>query len=380
MKHNLGKCLLLLSFFFAQAEDFSHTFHVDNTHPYVKEAVILTLELKQSNPDIVLMFNFELEKSTQYSFQRVDTQEVDIHKTQGLHNIHVKYVYLIYPLVHGPINIHFKLLKKVTTDDSVAYSFSGDRDNVKGLVTANTNIVLPPLALHVKALPKDTQIVGDFTLDYSLKQHKADAHEPLPFHITLAGKGFPPLLLSLLKDVNFTVFKEAPLEKSITNAHGTQSTVIYPMALSHSKSFTLPALVFNAFNPKTQNSYILTVPEQKFAINEVSQGSLVDSIDSPKVLTSDWSWVTGIFTFLCVFIAGFFSALSWKWTKKRKEKKVHPLKIKIQNAKDTKALLQVLLAVDTQRFRKSIKTLESSLYANGKINLNKAKQEAMDLI
>jgi hypothetical protein len=387
MRLNLLKLfsLLLLWSNITVAEDFTYSFHVDSKTPYVKEPIILTLTLEQNNPNMVLMFNFDLAESKNYSFQRLDTKESDLHPTKGLHNAKVKYTYLVYPLVSGGVKLHFKLLKKVTTDDSVAYSFSGDRDNVKGLVTIDTSVVLPPLELTVKALPKGTQIVGNFILDFKVKQHKADAFEPLPFQVTLKGFGYPPLLDLLPKDVNFTVFTEKPLVKSVSTIQGTHSTVYYPIALSHFKSFTFDSINLKAFNPKTEKIYMLSIPEQNFNITEVDKASLLDKIDSPKVLKSDWSWLTVLLTYLIVFVAGCLTVLFWKWTKKVQRTETSPLKGKIQNCKNHKALLQILLAHDSQHFSAVIKTLESSLYGDGKINpinsnLKKVKKEAMDMI
>jgi len=381
MKHNLGRFLLFCSFVLLQAEDFTYHFHIDKPNPYVKEAVILTLELNQSNPNVVLLFNFDLVKSDNYSFQRLDSIETDEHPTQGLHNAKLSYTYLIYPLREGKLDVEFSLLKKVTTDDSVAYSFSGDRDNIKGLVTTDTDIPLPPLSLDVKALPQGTQIVGDFSLNYHFKKQQAEAHEPLPFQFSLKGLGYPPLLASLLpKDINFTVFTEKPLVQSLASTKGTHSTVIYPMALSHAKSFTFPSITLKAFNPKSQKAYTLNIPSQHFDIEAASVKNLVDKIDSPKVLKTDWSWLKGLLAYLVVFIAGYLTALSWKWTKKKHSKKDNPLKVKIQDAKDAKALLQILLANDSHLFSPCILKLESSLYRDGKISLSKVKQEAMDMI
>ncbi len=378
VKHNLGKVLLLLSSFFAlQAEDFTHTFHMDKTHAFVKEPVILTLELNQTNPHMVLLFNFDLVKSNAYNFQRVDTIETDIHQTQGLHNARVKYTYLVYPLTPGDVDIHFRLLKKVTTDESVAYSFSGDRDTVKTLVTTDTSIALPPLRLSVKPIPQGTQIVGSFTLDYSIKKHTASAYEPLPYQVTLKGLGYPPLVKDLIpKDVNFTTFTEAPLVTSVASLQGAHTTVHYSMAFSHSKSFTSPSITLQAFDPMTEKTYSLTVPEQKFDIMEVAKSSLVDNVDNPSLLKSDWSWLTSLLTYALVFLAGYLTALSWKLSKKVQTKKDHPLKEKIQNCQDEKALLQVLMAYDPHRFSTSISMLENSLYGNDKISLRKIKQEA----
>ncbi len=379
MKHTLGKVIfLLLGFLFLQAEDFSYAFHVDKTHPYVKEPVILTVELNQTNPNIVLLFDFDLIKDPSYTFQRIDSKETDTQTGQGLHHAKVKYVYLVYPLMSGEIAIHFKLTKKVTTDESVAYSFSGDRDNVKGLVTTDTDIPLPPLKLAVKPVPSGTQVVGDFTLAYRLKQTKAKAYEPIPFQVTLQGTGYPPLVTLLPKDVNFTLFSETPILRSKAGYSGTQNVVHFPMALSHNEDFTLPKIVIKAFDPKKKKTYELTVPEQRFEVSKVDKKTLVDKIDNPKTLKTDWSWLRSLLTYMLVFAAGYLTAVSFKWTKKTQSRSEDPIKEKIRQAKDAKALLQLLLAHDPQRFASSIQTLEDSLYGHGKINLRKVKEEVID--
>lgn len=381
MKNNLGRISLslfifLLSFITLQAEDFTYRFNADHPTPYVKEPVILTLDLNQTNHDVVLLFNFSIDKSEDYTFQRLDIKETD-----SYHNAKIHYVYLIYPLKSGDINITFSLLQKVTTDDSVAYSFSGDRDNVKGLVTTDTQIKLPPLQLKVKALPDGAALVGNFTLTHDIKKHHAKAYEPLPFQVSIIGEGYPPLLDTLLPtEGNFTRFTEKPIVKSIATRKGTQSTVTYPMALSHSQSFTLSPIVIKAFDPKTEKSYTLEIPEQDFEIEKVAAQSLVDKVDSPDVLKEDWSWLSTLLGYIVVFTAGYLTALSWKWKKKQSQKTSHPLVQKIQSCKDEKALLQVLIAADSKRFTSGIEKLESSLYGNGKINLNKVKQEAEEQI
>ncbi|WP_415406879.1 hypothetical protein ACLHDG_14115 [Sulfurovum sp. CS9] len=381
MKNSLGKILLvLLCTLWLSAEDFKHHFTLSNTSPYVKEAVIMTLDLNQTNRDKVLFFHFVLKKSPDYEFHRLNVKETEVHHTAQVH-----YEYLIYPLRSGEIQLHFDLIQKATTEENLAYSFSGDRDNVKGLTTVDTQIDLPPLTLKAKALPKGTSLVGDFSLTHSLKTNKAKAYEPLPFQVTITGSGYPPLLKDLFpENINFTLFKEKPIVNAVNNSQGTRSTVIYPMALSHSKSFDLGPIVLKAFDPKTQKSYKLRVAEQHFDIRKVDVKSLVDKIDSPKPLESDWSWLTTIlmtlFSYLVVFGAGYLTAISLKWKKKSTEQTSHPLKKKIEACKDEKALLQLLMAADSKQFALSIEKLEKGLYRNGKINFNKVKQEALEKI
>jgi len=377
VKNNLGKTILfLLAFAALQAEDFSYDFKVDKTDPYVKEAVILTFDIQQTNKDIVLLFNFDLKKSDNYQFQRLNTQE-----TNSYHNAQIHYEYLVYPLKAGEIDLEFELLKKVTTDESVAYSFSGDRDNVKGLVTIDTKVSLPPLPLQVKNLPDETLLVGDFTLTHQLKTNTAKPYEPFPFHMHIEGQGYPPILDSILPEGGeFMRFTERPLVNSIATSKGTQNSVRYPMALSHAKSFTLPAIHLKAFDPKTERSYTLSVPSQHFKISDLSQKDLLDTVDSPRPFSMDWSWLVMLLSYMITFGAGYLTAFAWKWQKKKIDKALHPLHAKITKCKNEKDLLQVLISTNDSRFASCIGKLENSLYGDGKINLNIVKQEAQDLI
>ena len=377
VKHNLGKLLILcIHILLLQAEDFTYKIGIDKQHPYVKEAVLLTVDVNQTNHDIVLLFDFDLEKSDAYSFQRIDIQEIDAY-----HAAQIRYTYLLYPLQEGHISIHFNLTQKATTDESIAYSFSGDRDNIKTLETRNTKIDVLPFHMETKALPEGTQVVGDFSLAHTVKMHDANAFEPLPLQITLKGLGYPPLLKSILpKGGQFTRFTDAPIVKMYVSKEGTRSTVTYAMALSHDSSFALNPIVIKAFNPATEKSYTLNVPAQHFNITQVDSTLLIDKVDMPAAFTVDWSWVQTLFTYLLIFVAGVLSALSWRWKKKKIHKKQHPIAEKIKNAKTPKALLQVLMSNDSKLFTKSIQQIENTLYGDANISLNKLKENALGAV
>ena len=388
MKHNLGKPLgrlfgvyLFLALTLLFAKDFSHTFKLSNPNPYVKQAVILTLDLNQTNHDIVLLFNFDLKKSDAYFFQRLDVKESDAH-----HNTKVHYTYLIYPLRSGEIEIDFALTQKVTNDESVAYSFSGDRDNVKTLVTDDTEVTLAPLKVNVQALPKGTSLVGDFTLDTRFKTNHALAYEPLPFELSIQGEGYPPLLEHLVpKNSAYTLFEEKPIVHTVHSKKNTQSTVRYPMALSAVESFSFAPIVIKAFNPQSKKSYTLTIPGQDFVIKKEETSTLLDSIDSPKPFSTDWSWVSTLFSYLIVFGAGFLTAMVYKEHKISLKHNEDPLIQKIDACQNEKALLQLLMASDSQKFVNIIETVENSLYKNSKIGkekmtLKQCKEKAKEIL
>ncbi len=379
MKKNPGSLLttlifVLLSITVVYADDFSSKFTLSTATPYVKEAVIMKLDLVQTDHSKVMFFKFSPKKSDEYEFYRLDIKEEDAYHAAKVH-----YTYLIYPKHAGDIAITFDLIKMVTTDEKVAYSFSGDRDNIKGLNKKDIPVELPPLKLRVKPLPKGTLIVGDFTLEQMLKKREANSFEPLPFTITIKGNGYPPILTGIIPDSKeFTLFKEAPITHSSRSMQGTKSSVTYPMALSAKQSFHLPAITLKAFNPKTEKSYDLTIPKEHFVITQPDQSTLLDKIDSPKPLQSNWSWLGTLLGYLIVFVAGFLTAKSFKWSPRRKQKStVDAITEEIQAVNDPKELLALLIATDARRYKNAIEKLEESLYGKKKYDLKRIKKELL---
>ncbi len=379
MKHSLGKrfcslVLLLLLSAVLSAEDFSVHIETDNHTPYVKEAVLLWVDFNQTNPVPVLLFQFKVLPSKAYRIHQIYARHDDT-----LHHTHHHNLYEIYPLRAGDINITFSLVKRVTNDEKVRYFASGDRDDFKKLDTTDYPVSLSPVQLHVKSLPKGTQLVGDFKLDYTLKKKQADAYEPIPLKVTITGDGYPPVLSRIIKpNKDFTLFSEKPVAHIRHSQKGTHSTLIYPMAVSAARSFTLPETALQAFNPKTKRSYKLTIPAEPITITPVDKSTLVDKVDNPKPLTLNWAWLYTLLGYLSAFTAGFATAWLMKQRRIKTRTQPHPLKTKIDACADEKALLALLMAQGDKRFESVIGKLETSLYGNQKQTLKSLKQEAKE--
>jgi len=363
MKTNRGNIVVIFFLIFVsflRAEDFSYTLSVDNKQPFVKEGIVLKVDFSQTNHDIVLMFDFDILKSDSYDFKRFHANENDTH-----HNTKASYSYLLYPLKTGDLDVKFKLTKKVTTDASVAYSFSGDRDNVKGLVTTDTKIDLAPLKLSVKKLPPKTMLVGDFKLTYSIKKKDALAYEPINMQVVIKGKGYPPKFEQFpLLDGEFKLFSDKPLSTMGIVESAINSKTTYSLALSATKSFILNEVFIKAFNPKTKNTYFLKIPKQNFEITQLDKKELVDKVDNPK---EEESYLKPFLYFLIVFLAGFISGYFFKFKKEKLTNKIkEDIKIKKYNCRTKEALHKMLLSNNDKKYKKVIKECEKSLYIKKK--------------
>ncbi|HFD14340.1 MAG TPA: hypothetical protein ENJ34_03460 [Epsilonproteobacteria bacterium] len=378
MKHTLGSLLLfvaLLCVSLLQAEDFRYTMHANKQTAYLHEPILLTVDINQTNPDTVLLFQFAPRPSDAYKVIQVHAKHDDTSHHVKYHNL-----YEIYPLKTGDVNVTFSLTKRVTDEDKVRYFASGDRDDFKKLETKDYPIAIPPLALHIKPLPKDVSLVGDFSLDYKIHTHTQKAFSPISWKITLKGKGYTPIIKHIIPlSSNYKSFSEKPLVKTIPSPEGMINTVTYLFALSARQSYVVPSITLKAFSPSRQKTYTLEIPQQSFDIQSVDKEQLVDNIDMPALRKADWTWIETFLKYLLVFTAGYFTALSLRWKKKKMVHASHPLVEKISQTKTHKQLLQLLMAHEEgKHFSLIIEKLEASLYGTEKTNLNTLKKEALE--
>ena len=375
VKHSLGKLIVLFGLLQGlYGEDFTAHLHATTHTPYVKEPVYLSVEFNQTNPVPVLLFQFGITPSKAY-----EIHQIYAHHDDTLHHTHHQNLYLIYPLQAGDINVTFSFVKRVTNDEKVRYFASGDRDDFKKLDTTDYTIALAPLQLHVKALPKNTQLVGEFTLHHTLKTKEAKAYEPIPLQVTIAGKGYPPVIPDLIPpSKTFTLFSQPPHAQIRHTQKGTECRVIYAMAVSAPHSFTLPQTTLHAFNPRTQRRYTLTIPPEPVTVTPVDKRSLVDRTDTPEPLQPEGAWIGQLLGYLSAFVAGFATAWLIKQRRNTIRTQPHPLNTKIEASADAKALLALLLAQNDRRFKHVIEKLEAVIYGKQSYTLNSLKQEAKE--
>ena len=353
---------LFFIFNFLYANDVGYSFHVSNEEPYEKEGILLDVNLTQLDKSKVMLFNFSLKKSTEYTFHQVGFTE-----NEKYHDLRQEYFYLIYPKKSGKIAIAFEMTKSITNDDKVAYGISGDRDNVKGLEKEDIVVDLKPLVLEVKSLPLNIDLVGDFTLKHTLDKKITQAYDPINLSVELKGKGFLESFELLKKDENYRLFSQNPKLKLLHSKMGSMASIKWDYAISAKENFVLPKVSLKAFNPKTQKSYELGFPAYKVEVEQVESATLLDKEDYPaRAKGIDWDFWANFLSYVIVFVAGF---LMPRDLFKQKEKKIKNdediLKEKIKEAKSHKALLQILLLENKAKFLDAIETLEGVVY-NGK--------------
>ena len=376
MKPNRGRlAVLFLSIFcvLLHAEDFTYTIRPSTLTPYEKEPVLLRVDINQTNPEPILLFLFDIKPKRAYRVEQISATH-----DNTLHHAKEHYLYLLFPLKSGLLDIDFDLTKRVTNDDKVHYFFSGDRDDFKKLETTDSKVDVPPLKIKVKPLPKGTQLIGNFTLNYLFKPKKVEAYEPVSLRISIEGNGYPPLLENIYpKQEDVSLFASKPVLTRHVDAHTVHYKAVYDLALTSGKSFDTARITLHAFNPKTRQQYTLNIPSEHIEVTRPDTAVLVDKTDTPPPLHSNWKQFGTLMGYLLAFGAGFLTAWMLKWHRKEKARG-HPLTARIDACNAKKQLLQLLMAEDAQRFVPVIDKLEADLYGTEKYALKQLKQEAKE--
>jgi len=369
VKPNRGKLTALFVGIFClllHAEDFTYTIHPGTLTPYEKEPVLLSVDINQTNPEPILLFLFDIKPKRTYRVEQISATH-----DNTLHHAKEHYLYLLFPLKSGLIDIDFALTKRVTNDDKVHYFFSGDRDDFKKLETTDSNIPVPPLQLQVKPLPKGTQLIGNFKLSYLFKPKKVEAYEPVSLRITIEGNGYPPLLENIYPEQEgISLFASKPVLSRHVDEHTVHYKAVYDLALASGKSF-------DTAHPKPRKQYTLDIPPQHVEVTRPDIAALVDKANTPPPLRTNWELLGTLMGYLLAFGAGFLTAWLLKWHRKEKTQG-HPLAARIDACNAKKQLLQLLMAEDAQRFVPVIDKLEADLYGTGKHPLKQLKQEAKE--
>ena len=379
MKNSRGDLLLplwwgLVVLSMLHGEDFRFDLRTDTHTPYLKAPVHIEVDLNQTNHDVVLLYRFSLKPSADYKVIQIDGVHDDT-----LYHTHHHYRYELYPLKTGDINVTFAMTKRVTDEQKVAYSASGDRDDFKKLQTKDYAVTLPPLQLHVKPLPEKTQLVGKYVLEATFGTDRAKAFSPIPLKVTITGKGYPPKLTQILPPIEgVKIFAEEPHMEQFPSSEGITYKATYTLALSAKESFTLPEVKLRAFDPQSSRPYTLTIPQKHFEITPVDVNSLVDKVDTPPSLKNIGEGILSWLGYLLAFAAGVLSAKLIKLPRTNGGTQPHPLEKKIDACGDKRILLRLLLAYDAQRFTSVIEKLEQDLYGNGSHPIKQLKREAKE--
>ena len=359
--------ILLWTTLLHAVEDFAYSMHISNPRPVVKEAVILTLELNQTRTGNVMRFDFSMANSDDYQTSLLEEDE----RQDARNRTHIVIKYAIFPLRPKHLEIPLHVTVQQASPEELKKFVTGSADELTYLRTTDRRYPLPTLKLDVSPVPRAAKIVGDYRLDFSADTNHTIANRQIDLTYTLSGRGYKSDIDALLPPI-------PGVERFLATEHFDNKLFhksVYHYALIPHKSFTIPAIDIPAYNPHTGHLYHIAAPKMPISVTKPIPHAQTKTSVIPNISLHA---LQEIFTAYLVFAAGFLTFHIMKRYRKRRESTLpsqQSLMRKIKDTKTHKALLQLLLAEDSERFAGEIERLEEILYHRKSVPLSHLKRE-----
>ncbi len=357
------------------ADDYTWQMKVSKTEAYVKEPIVLTFSVEQTDRSKVMFFDFNPLEEGKWKAIRLDKKIDDAY-----HHRKAVFTYLLFPLKSGALTLRFDLLVKRTNDEAIAQSTTGGRYNVRDVKTWDRHDVIPSRTFHIDPLPGRVDLVGDFTMQERLDRHETEAFHPVYLTIKLQGVGSPPPKDPLPIHIDgVEIFADKPQVSLRYDKEGAHYRGVWTYALVADHDFVIPPLTLKAFSPKSRKSYTLHSDARKIHVIHPARKELVDTETKPE---SAWESIEALKRWgidLLIFLSGYLTAwLGGRIRRLWRGRKAESAFVKaVKEAKDTKTLLNLLVRTDPKRYGPWIEELEAGIYHGKRIDLKRIKKEVI---
>lgn len=344
---------------------FTYNLQVSNTHPTLKEAVILNLEINQTKSGKVIRFNFKPDKSDDYRLQFLKEEETRDIKDRT----HLRIKYAIFPLKAEKLDIPLHIKLQQASKEELKKFVTGSADELMYLQTIDKQFNLSTLHLDVQPLDKKVQLIGNYHFSYNIENNQTLANEQINIRYTLSGTGYPPNIQTILPDI-----KNVKSFLSKDKYHDKLfHKIVFRYALFSNHDFIIPKITLYSYNPKNKKKQILKTP--KIPVTIISKTKKSKHADNFSIIS--WKRIKHYIDYFLFFIAGFFTyTLYHIFIKSNKKKKSFIEKIKYANK--PKELLKILLSYDNKLFNEEILILEQVIYTKKSFSLSKIKKSILE--
>jgi len=350
----------------AAFEKFTYHIEISNPHPVVKEAVILTMEFNQTKVGKVIRFSFKLPQNQWY-----DTEFLEANENKDFKNrTHVIMKYVIFPKRATNLKIPLQITTQEASQEELKKFVTGSADELMYLQTTNKVYKLPAIELHVKPLPHETKIVGDYHLSFAIDHNQTTADKQINVSYTFSGRGYRPDIQTLLPSIDGVsafLAKEQFHDKLFHK-------VIFHYALISDQNFTIPQIKIQAYNPKKKRTYMLSAKTVPVTVQPAQnldgkKRRLFPSVDQQTLK----QWMD----YFLLFLAGFLSYITIQRINEQYNKMLSEEKKFLKKIKDTKnprSLLQTLILSHETLFTEEITQLEKYIYQNQALSISTLKK------
>ena len=342
MKKNLGKIIILLLALYNgvfASELANYKFTVNKKEAVVKEPVEITFTARQQEHKNAMFFFVRPHKSSNYTIKLL-TKTID---DKAYHNTTATFKYLLFPLHAKKIKVDFDFTVKTASDKSIANAYVEDHDDSKSIQMDVHTLKVNPLIINIRPLAHKVDLVGDFTLNSKIDTQNINQYGNVNLYYILQGSGFDEASLTILHPIkNVTLFSDISTLYKHLSTHGEEFKRNYIYSLSATKSFTIPAVILQAYSPTKHKYYKLQTPSYHINVHKVDTSKLIDAQEAPKKEPFiSFKTLKQTFIYLFVFLSGYLLA---KLTQnglfpKKKERKFQD----IRNAKSPQELVNILL-------------------------------------
>jgi hypothetical protein len=248
--------------------------------------------------------------------------------------------------------------------------------------------------LHVKALPENLEIFGDFHISATVDKKELLANKPLNLTLEIKGEGNLDDIKKFTLDIpDAVVYADEPTVDATVSDGSYKGIFRQKIAIVADRNYTIPAVSFSYFDKHELKKK--TIQTQPFSITvkggtnskphplieekRASTPSTVEhslenhtkAVATKKDKNEKYFWLLGglILGAVVTYLAGLFGG------KKRikKPKKERSVIENIERAKDDKALFELLLPYESShpKLKNTLAKLEKNLYKQGNESIDK---------
>jgi hypothetical protein len=359
---------------------------VDKKEAYVGEPITLNLTFK-SLPNA----RYDKIELSEPDFKKFWVKKVPTLQ-QGVEGDYITqtYKYVLFPQEEGNFTLsspYVRLGTRVVGNGVFSDPFFGNM----GMSIHWKKLFANEVKLHIKPLPNNLEVYGDFRISAKVDKEEVKANKPVNLTIDVLGQGNIEDIKKFELDIpNAVVYSD---ELKVSNSGITKGVVTQKVAIVADRDFTIPSVSFSYFDAKTKKpKTIKTEPIKIKVIGGSTQStgpSKIEQKEVPKVMEPVVEQVESNTTVLTKsqaidktlwFVLGLLSGivltlLSWFAFQKVKgrERKEFPMVKKIKKAKTDKALFELLLPYrdEDEVIKEALDKLEKNIYASGTQKIDK---------
>ena len=264
-----------------------------------------------------------------------------------------RYAFVAFVKKAQKVDFAFDMVMKKTTQDSIDNTIIG-RDNAQ--FVDYTSKYMRQKVLSVDVEDSKTDLVGSFTLQREFSSPKVKAYEP--FHLSISLKGEGNLQNIKAFDLNISgvrVFAQEPQKEFTLSKEGFLGSYTQKFAFVSDRNFTIPKIELGYFDLREKKYKTMSLDTLDVEVQEgYEKEKLLDTPQKTEGFVLKAEYLYSLFA----FIAGYFVAkVRFQRAKKITSQETELLQ-KVENAKNTDAILFLLALQNDPKFQTLIDKIE----------------------